>query len=113
VARRRGGHGAQRSARLDLRVQRFLTALEALLGLSRADLALLFGLVSPSVLVLACAAVSAAGGMIAAPLADLASETVSIISSRRENFGMTIQSSELARMQAHLFMVLWRTSVPG
>jgi sugar-specific transcriptional regulator TrmB len=40
-------------------------------------------------------------------------ETVSIISSRRENFGMTIQSSELARMQAHLFMVLWRTSVPG
>jgi len=40
-------------------------------------------------------------------------ETVSIISSRRENFGMTIQSSELARMQEHLFMVLWQASIPG
>lgn len=38
-------------------------------------------------------------------------ETVSIISSRRENFGMTIESSELARMQEHLFMVLWQASV--
>lgn len=39
-------------------------------------------------------------------------ETVSIISSRRENFGMTIESQELAELQRNLFMVLWQASDP-
>lgn len=39
-------------------------------------------------------------------------ETVSIISSRRENFGMTIESAEFAELQRNLFMVLWRASDP-
>ena len=39
-------------------------------------------------------------------------EKVAIISSRRENFGMTIESEELARMQENLFSVLWNVSEP-
>jgi sugar-specific transcriptional regulator TrmB len=34
-------------------------------------------------------------------------EKVAIVSSRRENFGMTIESEEFARMQQNLFNVLW------
>jgi sugar-specific transcriptional regulator TrmB len=52
-------------------------------------------------------------GMVFAMTMYMYDETVSVISSRRENFGMTIQSSELARMQEHLFMVLWEASVPS
>jgi sugar-specific transcriptional regulator TrmB len=36
-------------------------------------------------------------------------EKVAIVSSRRENFGMTIESEEFARMQQNLFNVLWAT----
>jgi sugar-specific transcriptional regulator TrmB len=39
-------------------------------------------------------------------------DKVAIVSSRRENFGMTIQSEELARMQENLFSVLWAASTP-
>lgn len=39
-------------------------------------------------------------------------EKVAIISSRRENFGMTIESEEFAAMQANLFSVLWAASEP-
>lgn len=39
-------------------------------------------------------------------------ERVAIISSRRENFGMTIESQELAETQRNLFMVLWGASTP-
>lgn len=39
-------------------------------------------------------------------------DTVSIISSRRENFGMTIESREFTETQRNLFMVLWRASTP-
>ncbi len=39
-------------------------------------------------------------------------EKVAIISSRRENFGMTIESEEFARMQEKLFSVLWGASDP-
>jgi sugar-specific transcriptional regulator TrmB len=37
---------------------------------------------------------------------------VSLISSRRENFGMIIESEEFAAMQTHLFEVLWQASTP-
>jgi hypothetical protein len=37
---------------------------------------------------------------------------VAIISSRRENFAMTIHSVEFATMQRHLFDALWSTSTP-
>lgn len=37
---------------------------------------------------------------------------VSIVSSRRENFGMMIESPELAETQRNLFMVLWAASTP-
>ncbi len=37
---------------------------------------------------------------------------VSMISSRRENFGMIIESEEFAALQANLFEVLWRASEP-
>lgn len=37
---------------------------------------------------------------------------VSIISSRRENFGMMIESQEFAETQRNLFMVLWHASTP-
>ena len=40
-------------------------------------------------------------------------EKVAIVSSRRENFGMTIESEELARMQENLVSVLWTVSQPG
>lgn len=39
-------------------------------------------------------------------------DKVAIISSRRENFGMTIESQELAETQRNLFMVLWHASTP-
>lgn len=39
-------------------------------------------------------------------------EKVAIVSSRRENFGMTIESEEFARMQENLFSVLWAASKP-
>jgi sugar-specific transcriptional regulator TrmB len=37
-------------------------------------------------------------------------ENVALISSRRENFAMTIESEEFAAMQRHLFEVLWSCS---
>ncbi len=37
---------------------------------------------------------------------------VSMISSRRENFGMIIESEEFAALQANLFEVLWQASEP-
>jgi len=39
-------------------------------------------------------------------------DKVAIISSRHENFGMTIESEEFARMQENLFSVLWNISTP-
>jgi HTH-type transcriptional regulator, sugar sensing transcriptional regulator len=39
-------------------------------------------------------------------------EKVAIVSSRRENFGMTIESEEFARMQENLFSILWAVSEP-
>lgn len=39
-------------------------------------------------------------------------QKVSVISSRRENFGMIIESQEFAKMQENLFMVLWQVSEP-
>jgi sugar-specific transcriptional regulator TrmB len=39
-------------------------------------------------------------------------EKVAIVSSRRENFGMTLESEEFARMQENLFSVLWAVSEP-
>ena len=39
-------------------------------------------------------------------------EKVAIVSSRRENFGMTIESEEFARMQQNLFNVLWAACEP-
>lgn len=37
-------------------------------------------------------------------------DKVSLISSRKENFGLVIQSEEFARMQEYFFETLWRTS---
>jgi len=37
-------------------------------------------------------------------------EKVAIVSSRRESFGMTIESEEFARMQENLFLTLWTVS---
>jgi hypothetical protein len=37
-------------------------------------------------------------------------ETVAVISSQRENFAMTIESSEFAAMQTYMFEALWSTS---
>jgi sugar-specific transcriptional regulator TrmB len=53
----------------------------------------------------------APAGMVFTMTMYIYDDTVSVISSRRENFGMTIQSAELAGMQEHLFMVLWDASV--
>lgn len=39
-------------------------------------------------------------------------EKVAVISSRRENFAMTIESEEFAKTQTHLFEILWATSPP-
>jgi sugar-specific transcriptional regulator TrmB len=39
-------------------------------------------------------------------------DKVAIVSSRRENFGMTIESEEFAQMQQNLFSVLWNASQP-
>jgi sugar-specific transcriptional regulator TrmB len=39
-------------------------------------------------------------------------DKVAIVSSRRENFGMTIESEEFAQMQQNLFSVLWAVSEP-
>lgn len=39
-------------------------------------------------------------------------DKVAIVSSRRENFGMTIESEEFAQMQQNLFSVLWTVSEP-
>lgn len=39
-------------------------------------------------------------------------DKVSIIASRRENFGMIVESSEFAEMQKHLFAALWLASTP-
>jgi sugar-specific transcriptional regulator TrmB len=36
---------------------------------------------------------------------------VAVISSRQENFAMTIESEEFARMQTHLFEILWAASL--
>jgi sugar-specific transcriptional regulator TrmB len=38
---------------------------------------------------------------------------VAVISSRQENFAMTIESEELARMQTNLFEILWSVGLPG
>jgi sugar-specific transcriptional regulator TrmB len=40
-------------------------------------------------------------------------EKVALISSRRENFAMTIESEEFAAMQRHLFEVFWAGSLPS
>jgi hypothetical protein len=40
-------------------------------------------------------------------------EKVALISTRRENFAMTIESAEFAQMQRALFEVLWSVSAPG
>jgi sugar-specific transcriptional regulator TrmB len=40
-------------------------------------------------------------------------DTVALISSRRENFAMTIESEEFASMQRHFFEVLWAASQPA
>ncbi len=40
-------------------------------------------------------------------------ETVTIISSRRENFAMTIESAEFAALQRQLFEALWSASTPS
>lgn len=40
-------------------------------------------------------------------------ETVTLISSRRENFAMTIESAEFAALQRHLFEALWNASTPS
>lgn len=40
-------------------------------------------------------------------------DKVALISSRRENFAMTIESEEFAGMQAHFFEVLWSASEPA
>ncbi|MDC7787556.1 helix-turn-helix domain-containing protein [Rhodoplanes sp. TEM] len=40
-------------------------------------------------------------------------EKVAIISSRRENFGMTIESPEFAALQRQLFDALWAASTPA
>ncbi|MGH3386480.1 MAG: hypothetical protein ACRDO1_18015 [Nocardioidaceae bacterium] len=37
-------------------------------------------------------------------------DEVAVMSSRRENFAMMIESAEYAQMQTHLFEVLWATS---
>lgn len=39
-------------------------------------------------------------------------QKVSFISSRRENFGMIIESEEFARMHENLFRILWQASQP-
>jgi len=39
-------------------------------------------------------------------------DKVSIIASRRENFGMIVESAEFAEMQKHLFAALWLASAP-
>lgn len=39
-------------------------------------------------------------------------DKVSIIASRRENFGMIVESAEFAEMQKHLFGALWLASTP-
>jgi sugar-specific transcriptional regulator TrmB len=39
-------------------------------------------------------------------------DTVALISSRQENFAMTIESDEFATMQTHFFEVLWAASQP-
>jgi hypothetical protein len=39
-------------------------------------------------------------------------EKVAVISSRQEDFAMTIQSEEFARMQTNLFEILWAASLP-
>ena len=40
-------------------------------------------------------------------------EKVAIISSQRENFAMTIESTEFATMQTYMFEALWSTSTPA
>ncbi len=40
-------------------------------------------------------------------------EMVAIISSQRENFAMTIESTEFATMQTYMFEALWSTSTPA
>lgn len=40
-------------------------------------------------------------------------DKVAVVSSRRESFGMTIQSEEFARMQENLFLTLWAISDDG
>jgi hypothetical protein len=39
-------------------------------------------------------------------------DKVSIIASRREHFGMIVESAEFAEMQKHLFGALWLVSTP-
>jgi sugar-specific transcriptional regulator TrmB len=40
-------------------------------------------------------------------------DKVSIIASRREHFGMIVESAEFAEMQKHLFAALWLASTPA
>lgn len=51
-------------------------------------------------------------GLVFAMTTWIYDDKVAIVSSRRENFGMTIQSEEFARMQQNLFSVLWTASTP-
>lgn len=51
-------------------------------------------------------------GMVFTMTTWLYDNKVAIVSSRRENFGMTIESEELARMQENLVSVLWTVSKP-
>jgi HTH-type transcriptional regulator, sugar sensing transcriptional regulator len=38
---------------------------------------------------------------------------VAIISSRQENFAITIESDEFTKMQTNLLEILWSASLPG
>ena len=42
----------------------------------------------------------------------IGADTVAVISSRREQFAMMLDSSEYARTQTNLFEVLWQVSTP-
>jgi sugar-specific transcriptional regulator TrmB len=43
----------------------------------------------------------------------IADDSVAVLSSRRETFGMIIESAEYAELQRNLFEVLWRSSTPA
>jgi sugar-specific transcriptional regulator TrmB len=54
----------------------------------------------------------APAGMVFTMTTWIYDEKVAIVSSRRENFGMTIESEEFARVQKNLVSVLWTVSKP-